>query len=208
MILRSAKTFAYGYALGVLLGLGVKILLPGLYLYLLALLGKKVATQAAIAGGYSLGILLNNLLASLLCSYGGYFTTLVFLRSSSPGSAAVRRLYFLERRVKKLREADLKYFLSLYALPFFILGFNGLVLGFLLILYASRPVEYLSGLLPHGIVELPAIILAGSIGYSIAESVFTSKGDLEKEINLKARENMPVYLLVLFLLIVGAYLEP
>ncbi len=208
MILRSAKTFASGYILGVLLGLGVKILLPGLYLYLLYLLEQKVVVQSAIAGGYSIGILLNNLLASLLCSYGGYLTTQVFLRLRSPGSAAIRRLSFLEKRVRNLRGENLNFFLSLYTLPFFILGFNGLVLGFLLILYASRPLEYLSGLFPHGLFELPAIILAGSIGYSIGEAVFTHRSGLEKEINIRARKHMPRYFLVLFLLVIGAYLEP
>jgi uncharacterized membrane protein SpoIIM required for sporulation len=208
MILRSAKTFAFGYILGVFLGVAVKTLLPGLYLYLLYLLEKKVTTQSAIAGGYSMGVFLNNLLASLMCSYGGYFTTRIFLKLKTPGSPGVRKLSFLEGRVKSLQNEELKYFLSLHTLPVFILGFNGLVLGFLLILYASQLPEYLGGILPHGFFELPAIILAGSIGYFIAEAIFASPEDFKKELNVRALKEVPRYAMVLLLLAAGAYLEP
>jgi hypothetical protein len=175
------------------------------YLYFLSLLERKISAQTAAIGSYSMAILLNNFLASFLCSYGGYFTTRAFLLLKTPSSPFLKKLSLLDKRVHALRGEELKYYLSLYTLPFFVLCFNGFVLGFIFALYYSAPGEYLSGIMPHGLFEFAAILLAGSIGYTIAEAVFHS--DFEAELRLRAASEIPRFLAVLGLIAVGAYLE-
>lgn len=202
---RSLKTLAAGLLLGFLLGMGVKLLLPGAYPYFISLLEQKTSVGAAVVGSYSAAILLNNSLASFLCSYGGYLTTRAFMLLRTPSSPWPRKLSILDGRVSSLRGEALKYYLSLHALPFFILGFTGFLLGSVFVFYLSNPMEYFLGLLPHGLFELPAILLAGSIGYTIAEAVFHQ--DFEAELKHRAKKEMPRFLLVLGLIAVGAYLE-
>lgn len=208
MILRSLRTFTLGLISGLLLGLVVKFFLPEVYHYLLSLLERKTQAQAIAVGSYSLAILLNNSLASFLCAYGGYFTTRVFLLINSQRSSLfLKKLSFLDRRILTLRSTELRYYLSLYALPVFILFFNGSVLGSLFALYATNPKGYFLGLLPHGFFEIPAILLAGSIGYTIAEAIFAKSADFEAELTRRAMSQVYKYLIVLGLLIAGALLE-
>lgn len=207
MILRSLRTFSLGLLFGFLLGLGVKFLLPGLYDYFLFLLEKKTRVQSSAVGSYSMAILLNNAFASFLCAYGGYFITRLFLLFNSSSSPFLRKLSLLDKRIAFLHEAALKYYLSLHSLPFFILFFNGFVLGTLFVLYSSRPMEYFHGLLPHGLFEIPAILLAGSIGYSVGEAVFSKSMDLKNALTIRVKKQMPKFLIVLGLIIIAAFLE-
>lgn len=204
---RSLKTFFSGLFLGLLLGFAVKILLPGVYFYFLLLLEKKTQVQTSAVGSYSLAILLNNLLASFLCAYGGYFMTKAFLLIDSRSSTLVARLGFLDKRIARLSRERLKYYLSLHALPAFVLFFNGLVLGFLFVLYYDRPSDYFKGLMPHGFFEIPAILLAGSIGYRIADAVFSESEDFKEELEKRGKREITRFLLVIALLIFAAFLE-
>lgn len=54
---------------------------------------------------------------------------------------------------------------------------------------------------------MPAIILAGAIGYSIGNVMFTQSGELKKELSKKARAEIPRYPVVISLLLIGAVLE-
>jgi len=60
------------------------------------------------------------------------------------------------------------FFGAVFALfPLFVLVVNGLVLGYLL-MHPSQPIPFwellIKGILPHGIIELPAVILACAYG--------------------------------------------
>jgi uncharacterized membrane protein SpoIIM required for sporulation len=208
MILRSLRTFSFGLILGLLLGSAIKFLLPSFYYYFLLLLERKTQVQTAAIGSYPMAILLNNSLASFLCAYGGYFTAKVFLLINSRNTSSfLKKLSVMDKRIAGLHEAELKYYLPLHALPIFILSFTGFVLGSLSVLYSSNPREYFLGLIPHGLFEIPAILLAGSIGYTIAEAVFAKSVDFEAELTLRAKGQKNRFLIVLGLIIIAAFLE-
>jgi stage II sporulation protein M len=112
-----------------------------------------------------------------------------------------------------IRSGTMKtYYLFLHLFPVFILFLNGFVLGAFLLLYltyySERVFEFLAALFPHGVFEIPGIILAGSIGLKIAEL-----GKLETVQELKNRMNNVVkgtfsrYLVVVALLVIGGIME-
>jgi stage II sporulation protein M len=59
--------------------------------------------------------------------------------------------------------------------PFFVLVFNGVFIGFFTKLFLSDGgslFEYFVSLAPHGILELPAIVLAGAYGFKLGSVVW------------------------------------
>ena len=68
----------------------------------------------------------------------------------------------------------------------------------------------MKGLLPHGIFEIPAILLSGSIGIGIGEksSIYLSNKKLLKEkITFNAKEHVKEYFIVIVLLLIAGVLE-
>ena len=207
-ILKSIKIFIYGALAGVALSLLIGIVAPELKSLILLLLRAKIEAQESLVRDVGVAILLNNLFASLLCSYGGFFTTKAFLRLGSGSDARLRILRRLDPRLRHVKEESLKFYLSLFIFPVFILFLNGAVLGFLFGFYTDSPGEYLQRLYPHVIAELPAIILSGSIGLRIAGALLPwLNTNFEKMLTIEVKESLRVYTLVLGLLFIGAYLE-
>ncbi|NOZ59277.1 MAG: stage II sporulation protein M [Euryarchaeota archaeon] len=207
-LLKSLALFACGYALGLVLFALLSAALPQLRQMLLELLVSKAEAQEAIVGSAGYAILLNNLLASLLASYGGVLTTLAFARLDAAPDPRLGALRRLDGRLRNAGEEALKFYLSLFLIPAGVLLLNGAVLGFLLGFYLSSPGEYLARLLPHAIFELPAILLSAGIGIKIGDALLPELGTrLQAELLRQARRTLPLYLLVVLLLCVGAYLE-
>lgn len=70
--------------------------------------------------------------------------------------------------------------------------------------------SYFSLLLPHGIFELPATILSGSIGFDIAgvsPQIIDSIKIFEERIDYMLKSKMGEYKVVLILIIIGGILE-
>ncbi len=207
-LLKSFRLFALGYASGFAVFALMSITLPQLRQLLLAMLTAKVQSQEALLGSAGYGVFINNLLASLLCSYGGFFATIAFLRLGSDSDPRLRHLRRLDRRLGEVGDEALKFYLSLFTFPVFILFLNGAVLGFLLGFFVHSPGEYFARLMPHALTELPAILLSGSIGLKIAESVLPELGtDFRARLKQEAVRSIPAYTLVVLLLAVSAYLE-
>lgn len=200
-LLRALKVFGLGFAGGVV----VYFFLHhwGSEEKLLGLLKLKVEGQEKLLGARG-GVLFNNILASLLSSYGGLFTTLLFLRLNSNTDPRLKVLKRLDTRLKGVEERNLRFYLSLFLFPFCILLFTGLALGFVAGFY--HPLEFLSLLSPYGVTELPAIIISGAIGFKIGESSLREK-DFYRTLLREGKKNFKFYLLVLFLLAVSALLE-
>ncbi|MFH1773341.1 MAG: stage II sporulation protein M [Methanobacteriota archaeon] len=210
MIRNSIKIFLIGFVSGAAASAIFVLLFPSIYYAFLALLGRKIEAQAGAVGSLSLAIILNNLIASFLCSYGGFIATKAFLILKSGPSTFLIKLSFFDKRVEAISPEKLKYYLSLYIFPAFILFLNGFVLGAFFIFYIQNLEKYYGGLFLHGYFELSAIILSGSIGLEIADRAISSVEDLEKfrrELNVLARGKILKYFLVVALLIVGGILE-
>lgn len=207
-ILKSIKIFIYGALAGVALSLLIGIVAPELKSLILLLLRAKIEAQESLVRDVGVAILLNNLFASLLCSYGGFFTTKAFLRLGSGSDARLRILRRLDPRLRHVKEESLKFYLSLFIFPVFILFLNGAVLGFLFGFFIHSPAEYFARLNSHGITELPAIILSGSIGLRIGERMLPRLNtDFEKELTVEVKQSLKIYVYVIILLAVSAYLE-
>ena len=94
-------------------------------------------------------------------------------------------------------------------LPLFFVVFNGFFIGWVSYsLGAVRGIGYIiAGLAPHGIIEIPAIILAMSIGMSLGYAVLNSlrgKGNIMKE----AKSAIGLFLTrVVPMLIIAAVIE-
>ncbi|MDD2913093.1 MAG: stage II sporulation protein M [Candidatus Pacebacteria bacterium] len=74
--------------------------------------------------------------------------------------------------------------------PFFVLLVNGGILGilFFFFLQNSNLSLFLLGILPHGIIEIPILIIGGAMGFKMGKTMisvlFKKKGDLREEISL------------------------
>lgn len=217
MIGKSAKIYLSGFLVGGVACYLLILIYPALYLAFIDWLRIKIEIQAALGRKvyltFPMVIILNNVSASFLCSYGGYFLTKIYmLLGTGSSSTLLRRLSFFDKRVDGIPEDRLKYYLSLYAFPVFILFLNGVVLGAFLLLflvYYSQDVPgYIRALLPHGLFEIPGIIISGAIGLEIAElSAFKKGSGFRASLDEVAREKLLKYLLVIFLLTVGGVVE-
>jgi stage II sporulation protein M len=104
------------------------------------------------------------------------------------------------------------YYLLLRTFPVLILFLNGFVLGAFLILYLTyfheRVFEFLAALFPHGVFEIPGIILAGAIGLKIAElGKVESVPELKNHIGDVAKGTLYRYLVAVALLVIGGIIE-
>lgn len=210
MIRKSIKIFLIGFVSGVIASSILVLLFPSIYYAFLKLLAKKIQAQSSIVGSLPLAVILNNFIASFLCSYGGFVFTRIFLLLKSSPSAFLRKLAIFDERVSTISPEKLKHYLSLYIFPVFILFLNGFVLGAFFVFYIQNLEKYFVALLPHGYFELPAIILSGSIGLEIADRAISHPGDLEefgRELNALARNKLLKYLAVIALLGIGGILE-
>jgi stage II sporulation protein M len=96
--------------------------------------------------------------------------------------------------------------------PFMSLWGNGTVLG---ILYGKFIAEggnflvFLMGILPHGVIEIPAIIIAASQGFRIGKEVISPPpGKSRSEaLRFNIRKGLKLFALILPLLIIAAFIE-
>jgi len=94
-------------------------------------------------------------------------------------------------------------------IPLFLILFNGYVLGFI-----ANKVVSVSGysvlfqLLPHGIFEIPAVILSLGLGLRLGMFIFKKKGRRKKELRKSFGNSMKVFLYIIIpLLIIAAFIE-
>ena len=91
--------------------------------------------------------------------------------------------------------------------PLLFLLINGLVLGFVVYLTGSALVA-IAGIMPHGIIEIPAIILAASLGLFLGTTLWRKVRRRDVDIVCKLRVAMKTYFsIVIPALLVSAALE-
>lgn len=92
--------------------------------------------------------------------------------------------------------------------PFILTLFNGIVIGYVIEMAAetASAVEILKAFIPHGIFELPAIIISLGLGLKFGFFIFAK--DKAKELKERFFNSMNVFLFVILpLLIIAAIIE-
>ncbi len=209
MIKRSIRIYIFGFLAGLILYFILLLTFPSLYYALLAALMKKTELQTEVLGGsQTLAITLNNLIASLIAAYGGYVMSKIFFSLNTTAQYELPRFFGMWGvKLKAIPREKRKYHMALYTFPTFVLFINGFVLGAFFTLYIENLGAYFANLLPHGFFEIPGILASGSIGLTIAEASVFRDGDLKENLERIARTQAPSYLIVVELLIVGAFME-
>lgn len=196
MIKKSAKIYLAGFLVGTVFCFLLIRTFPEVYLAFIKLLIGKIAAQVEAGKSFHLNvsavIILNNVSASFIMSYGGTFLSRIYM---TIGGGTMRA-----------------YQMFLYTFPVFVLFLNGFVLGAFLLLYltyfSESVFKYLSALFPHGIFEIPGIILSGAIGLELAElGKLKTAQELKNRINSAAGSTLRRYFIVVVLLVVGGIIE-
>ncbi|GBE18156.1 hypothetical protein BMS3Abin16_00748 [archaeon BMS3Abin16] len=186
MLKRSAAIYFGGFLFGLLSSALIITLYPSLYEAFLEFLRRRVETQSAFIENFTLMIIVNNLLAASIASFGGVGVS-KFVNIFSPKAAKNKAL--------------------LYFLPVGILFVNGEVLGLLAALFAEHIPRFLSGIFPHGFFEIPAILLSGAIGLEISEESKNFEENFQTDLNNHAKQSLKKFTIVVLLIIIGAMLE-
>jgi uncharacterized membrane protein SpoIIM required for sporulation len=186
MLKRSASIYAAGFVFGAFTSGVLIAVYPSLYYAFLEMLQKKIVVQSQLIKNLTLMIIANNIVAAAIASFGGTVLSKI--------------VDVFDSEVARMKEL-------LYSLPAGILFVNGTVLGFFAVLYNERMAMYLSGIFPHGLFEIPAIILSGSIGLDISEKAQAAGGDFQSSLNVVAKGKLSMFGIIILLIIVGGILE-
>lgn len=128
---------------------------------------------------------------------------------------------FLNNAIKSILIMYLGAFYGI--IPFFFLITNGMIIGYLLEITAKNPDALpvweviVKGLLPHGIIEIPAIIFACAYGLKFGALVFRASGSLVlargklggigREIEHFAIRTVPMIVILTVALLIAAVIE-
>lgn len=115
---------------------------------------------------------------------------------------------FLNNALKALAVVVLGF--SLGIVPFIFLVLNGAITGVVLSAVASMagPRAAVAFIAPHGVIEIPAIILASALGFRVAEAVFWRIAGRQTYPGRALRSGLAVYAkVVLPALLVAAMVE-
>jgi uncharacterized membrane protein SpoIIM required for sporulation len=186
MLKKSAVIYLGGFVFGLIASAGILVVYPTLYYASLEFLRQKVVSQSKVITNLTIMIIVNNLIAAGIASYGG---------------AGVSKIVNLLDHKFAQNKA------ILYFLPVGILFVNGEVLGLLAILYIDNLTGYLLGIFPHGFLEIPGIIISGSIGLEISEEAHKDQEDFQGDLTSLARKKFSKFALVVLLIILGGILE-
>ncbi|ASJ16373.1 sporulation protein [Thermococcus chitonophagus] len=95
-------------------------------------------------------------------------------------------------------------------LPLMIMFFNGAVVGMVTyhVYSAGEPIrKVLLSIIPHGVLEIPALTIAGVGGINWFLELVTGEGDLQKRFRKGFKEMLKLLLVAVFLLFVAALVE-
>lgn len=140
------------------------------------------------------------------------------LRQSSNPSLVFFVVIFLNNAIKSLLVLYLGLFFGVF--PVFFLVMNGMILGYVLsrvyseIGFSGLVESIVKGILPHGIIELPILIIAGAYGlkfgtyaYRYVGQAVTRRSGLGKEFKRFANRTVPISIAIVLLLLVAAGIE-
>ena len=167
-----------------------------------------VAFIALLVISFLVGFINKNLAANIMDWFGQQVAQLGVVDSDGKFNAIA--LFFNNSR--SMVSAILFGFIPYAYFSALSLGTNAMLVGLFAAVYVNEGkslLHYLYGILPHGIFEIPALILALSCGFYLCETVTTYFRSKEKGIVRQAITNiLPVYLCVILpLLLLAAVVE-
>lgn len=121
---------------------------------------------------------------------------------------AVMLLIFLNNAFKSLLALVLG--LGLGIIPFLFVAGNGIIIGILgdTISRQHGTVFVVSSLLPHGIIEIPMILISAGIGLRLGYAIYLSLKGLRIDIKTELRQGIRFYMRVILpLLFIAAVIE-
>ncbi len=182
--LRPARVFLIAVLIGLLLGLTLRfaarpvlrVLEQALYFRITkpleiiqGPLSGIMGTEEAVTALY---LLVNNIIVSFVAAFGG---VALIRYTMDPGEESLRRTGRLTNAFYRLvGEGNPTYkepSVLVFLLPLAVVFVNGLILGIFSVSQGLSWKEmsvYFAYILPHGIIELPAVVFAATIGYASA----------------------------------------
>lgn len=147
---------------------------------------------------------------------------LVDMVESSPNQTLFMTIIiFLNNAIKSILIMYLGAFYGI--IPFFFLITNGMIIGYMLKIISNNPDALpvweviIKGLLPHGIIEIPAIIFACAYGFKFGTLVFRASGSMlfargklggiGKEIEHFAIRTVPMIVILTVALLIASVIE-
>ena len=141
---------------------------------------ERIELWEKATGSLSSAIFLSNTIVALLAAFlplllGALDST--FRRNRVYGTATrilstpVDLVYRVASKSARMMSKDHRLIsLAVLAYPFVVLSVNGFLIGLLAAAasLAQNPVFFAIGVIPHGVIEIPAILLAASLGYAYA----------------------------------------
>ncbi len=121
---------------------------------------------------------------------------------------AVMLLIFLNNAFKSLLALVLG--LGLGVIPFLFVAGNGIIIGILgdTISRQNGTVFVVAALLPHGIIEIPMILISAGIGLRLGYAIYLSLKGLKIDIKTELRQGIRFYMRVILpLLFIAAVIE-
>lgn len=167
-----------------------------------------VAFGALLVISFLVGFIYKDLAAGIMDWFGQQVAQIGVVDSS--GKFSVIALFF--NNCRSMASAILFGFLPYVYFSALSLGTNAMLVGLFAAVYVNEGnslLVYLCGILPHGIFEIPALILALSCGFYLCETVTAYCRSRENGIVRQAICNVfPVYIcIILPLLLVAAVVE-
>lgn len=95
--------------------------------------------------------------------------------------------------------------------PWFIMAFNGFIVGVVVravqLTGNISATQILLGLIPHGIVEIPALAIAGTAGIMWYQEIVHGEGEIGGRFKIGALRALKLFGISVLLLIVAAFIE-
>ena len=174
----------------------------------LMLLSIGLFLLGSISGFYIFKVLLNNnpeVIDTFLKEFQDMFGPLKEMTSLE----LFYTIFFVNTRTSFLIMM-LGVFLGLF--PFISLWGNGTVLGLIYGKFMAEggdPIVFLMGILPHGVVEIPAILIAASQGFRIGKEIISPPNGKSRSESLRVniRKGLKLFAIIIPLLLIAAFIE-
>jgi len=174
----------------------------------LMLISLGLFLLGSISGFYIFKVLLNNnpeIIDSFLKEFQDMFGPLKEMTSLE----LLSTIFFINTRTSFLIMM-LGVFVGFF--PFMSLWGNGTVLGLLygkFIAEGGNSLVFLMGILPHGMIEIPAIIIAASQGFRLGKEIISppSGKSRSESLGVNIRKGLKLFAIIIPLLLIAALIE-
>jgi uncharacterized membrane protein SpoIIM required for sporulation len=227
--LRPLRVFLIAVVLGLIVGVTMKLVFSPLLDALQAALFYRISKPLELIQGPLSGVLgteeavtvlyllANNLLVSFIAAFGGLLLIRYTIHPDDEPPTSSRITNLLHRLIGEGNETYKEHSVLIFLLPLAVVFVNGAVLGLFSIGQTMTWKEFtvfVAYIIPHGVIELPAVILASTIGYANARRLdpILDSGDLTSFIDaargiLKSGRAWGLFSIVVLMIVSAAVIE-